>query len=234
LADALLGVVSNPDEPEELRARAAVSFGAALEQADLEELETGEFGDFAEVPITLGTFRRIQRELHRIYQDESVPKIVRRRILEGSVRAPADWHADAIRRAYSSGDREWMLTAVFAMRYVRGFDAQILEALKSSDSDIRCEAVSAAGNWELSAASPAVLALVNDGATPKPLLLAAIDAIASIRPKDARDNLGQLKKSGDEEIAEAADEAIALAAAAGDDEGDWDDDDEEDPGPWLN
>ena len=42
--------------------------------------------------------------------DSSIPKQVRRRILEASVRAPEDWHQNAIRAAYSSGDKDWMLT----------------------------------------------------------------------------------------------------------------------------
>jgi hypothetical protein len=49
---------------------------------------------------------------------------VRRRVLEASVRAPQDWHQEAIREAYSSGDESWRLTAVFCMRFVRGFKDQ--------------------------------------------------------------------------------------------------------------
>ena len=56
------------------------------------------------------------------------------------------------RAAYSSDDEDWKLTAVFAMRSVRGFDGQILEALESENEDIHYEAVCAAGNWELEAA----------------------------------------------------------------------------------
>jgi hypothetical protein len=54
--------------------------------------------------------------------DASVPTDVRRRILEASVRAPQDWHRDAIRAAYASDDDVWRLTAVFCMRSVRGFE----------------------------------------------------------------------------------------------------------------
>ena len=35
--------------------------------------------------------------------------------------------------AYSSEDKDWMLTAVFSMRWVRGFENQILELLKNPD-----------------------------------------------------------------------------------------------------
>ena len=58
-----------------------------------------------------------------------VPKELRRRILEASVRAFEPWHPDAIRTAYASSDQEWVLTAVFAMAHIKGFDEQILESL---------------------------------------------------------------------------------------------------------
>jgi hypothetical protein len=224
LAEALLGIVGDAGLPEELRATAAISLGPVLEHAD-----TSEFDDYDDVAVSEQTFHRIQLTLRKIYLDESVPVLVRRRILEASVRAAEDWHRDAISHAYSIGDRDWMLTAVFAMERVRGFDDQILEALKSSDPEIHYEAVSAAGNWEMAAAWEHVAGLVHDAATPKPLLLAAIVAVASIRPGEAREMLDDLTGSDDEEIAEAAEEAILMASAGGDSE-----DEEEDEDDWIN
>src|ERR1035438_10116879 len=180
LVAALLAIVRDAGEPEQLRARAAISFGSALEQANIDGFE-----DPDEVPITEGMFRNIQDSLQKLYVDNSTPSEVRRRVLEASVRAPQAWHRDAIAHAYASGDKEWMLTAVFSMRWVRGFDKQILEALKSDDPEIHYQAVNAAGNWELDAAWPDIVELVNDAHTPKPLLLAAIGALASIRPAEA-------------------------------------------------
>jgi hypothetical protein len=226
LADALLAIVRNAGEPEQLRAKAAISFGPALEQAYI-----GEFEDPDEVPITERTFRNIQDSLRELYLDNSTPKEVRRRILEASVRAPETWHQDAIAQAYSSGDKKWMLTAVFAMRWVRGFDNQILEALNSAAPLIHYEAVNAAGNWELDAAWPHVVDLLNDPDTPKPLLLAAIGAAGSIRPAEAGMILVDLADSDDEDIAEAADEAMMMAEGASDVE-DLEED-EDDPG-WVN
>ena len=67
-----------------------------------------------------------------------MPNTCRRRcgggVLEASVRAPQDW-----RQECDSGRRtpapivSWRLTAVFCMRFVRGFNDQILEALGSDD-----------------------------------------------------------------------------------------------------
>ena len=224
LADALMAIVGSAHEPERLRARAAISLGPVLEYADTEGFE-----DPDDVPITERTFRNIQDVLHKLYLDDNIPKEVRRRILEASVRAPENWHQNAIRSAYSSGDKDWMLTAVFSMRWVRGFGDQILEALKSADSDIHCEAVNAAGDWELDAAWPHIVALLNDGGTPKPLLLACITAAASIRPKEAGKTLVDLAASDDEEIAEAADDVMAMIEAASEDA-----DDEENANEWIN
>jgi len=226
LADSLTAIVRSPDEPQGLRATAAIAFGAVLEQA-----YTFEFDDPDDVPITERTFHNIQDSLRKLYSDNTLPKEVRRRILEASVRAPESWHPNAIEAAYSSGDKDWVLTAVFAMRWVRGFDDQILEALKSTDPEIHYEAVRAAGNWGLAGAWSHIVALVQDAGTPKPLLVAAIGGVASIRPAEARTILADLADSDDEEIAEAADEAISMADAAPDED---DDEEEEVEGEWLN
>jgi hypothetical protein len=228
LAEDLMAVLRNPGETDQIRAKSAISFGAALEQGYV-----FEFDDPEDVPISEEAFEKIQDLLHALYFDDKVPKLVKRRILEASVRAPQDWHPDAIQAAYASGDREWVLTAVFAMRWVPGFDDQILEALKTKDSEIHYEAVKAAGAKGVSAAWPHVTALVNNAATPKPLLIAAIAAAGNIRPKEAGQVLLDLAESEDEDIADAADEAISLAQSTPDDEeAEVEDEDGEDE--WLN
>jgi hypothetical protein len=219
LVDALLSILRSGVELEELRCQAVISLGPALEHADTEGFE-----DPGDVPITEQTFHMIQESLHKLTMDASVPKNVRRRILEASVRAPQDWHRDAVRAAYSSDDGDWKLTAVFSMRFVRGFNEQILEALESANPDVHYEAICAAGNWEVDAAWAHITALATSKETEKPLLLAAIDAVASIRPGEAGAILVDLTGSDDEDIAEAADEAIAMAGAVSEVEYDDDDD----------
>ena len=146
---------------------------------------------------------------------------------EAPVRAPQTWHQDAIRHAYSTGDKERMLTAVFSMRWVRSFDDQILLALKSGDPEIQYEAVNTAGNWELDAAWSLIVELLNGADSPNPLLLAAIGAVGSVRLAEAREILVDLADSDDEEIAETIDEAMAAAKVPTDNE-----DNEEDE--WVN
>ena len=155
--------------------------------------------------------------------DTRVPHEVRRRILEASVRAPQKWHQNAIREAYSSGDESWRLTAVFCMRFVRGFNDQIFEALGDETQEIHYQAVRAAGKWEMDAAWSHIAGLVTTEETDKPLLLAAIEGAAGIRPQDSAQILIDLTKSNDEDIVEAAHEAMAMAEVFFDVE---DDDDE--------
>ncbi|HWA71857.1 MAG TPA: HEAT repeat domain-containing protein [Polyangiaceae bacterium] len=215
LADALLAQLERSASSVALRSQAALSLGPILEHAHMEG-----FDDPDEVPVSERTLRDAQVRLQAVYRDRGAPTLVRRRVLEASVRAPQDWHIEAIRGAYGSDDPTWQLTAVFCMRFVRGFAEQILDALESQNNDVRGEALLAAGNWELDAAWPRVLALVTSESTEKPLRLAAIEALASIRPQKAARVLSELTDSDDEDISEAVFEAIALAegAAADDDD----------------
>ena len=225
LARALLSLVGDATASEPLRCRAALSLGPVLEQMDLDS-DDDLLGFDEEVlggrPISEHTFHRIQDTLRVLYLEDDVPPEVRRHILEALVRAPADWHRDAIRAAYSREERDWRLTAVFAMHYVRGFGDEIVAALDDPDAEIRRAAVSAAGNWEVDAAWPHVSALLAAQDTDKALLLVAIEAGAYIRPQEAESLLLELSDSGDAEIAAAAGEAMMMAAAAVEDELDED------------
>ena len=58
-----------------------------------------------------------------------------------------------------------------------------------------------------------VAALVAAGKTDKPLLLAAIDAIVSIRPEEAPEVLADLMDSDDEDITDAVYEALTMEDA---------------------
>ena len=205
LAGELLAIVYEDKNSDSLRGRAAISLGPALEYAFIDGFE-----DPDDVPISENRFREIQESLYKLYFDANTPEEVRRRVLEASVRAPQDWHQSAIQEAYSSDDKSWRLTAVFCMRFVRGFNEQIVVALNSEIPEIQYEAVCAAGNWEVDAAWSHIAALINSKDTEKYLLMAAIEAVASIRPQEAAQILIDLTQSEDEDIAEAASEAIEM------------------------
>ena len=177
VAHVLLATVEDSGAHDALRAKAAISLGPILEQADVDG-----FDDPDMVPISQKTSREIQRTLHKVYADPAVPKLVRRRALEAAVRAPQEWQKAALRSAWASNDEEWKVTAVFAMAHVRGFEEEILEALHSPNEDIHYHAVAAAGDMEIDAAWRHIVSLLTPGTTDKALLLAAIEAAATIRP----------------------------------------------------
>jgi HEAT repeat protein len=230
LANVLLAVLRNNEEPEELRATAAIAFGPVLEMAFVEfDEELGEFDDPEALPISVGQFRTIQEALGRAYSDTATPKLVRRRALEASIRAPEPWHQDAVGEAYASGDPEWMLTAVFAMAGVPGFENETLEALNSNDPEIHFQAVITAGEKELDAAWPHIFSLAQDDDTEKDLRIAAIGAIGGIRPAEAEELLSELSSSGDEDIAAAADDALSMIGDPDDYLADEDEEEEERP-----
>jgi len=168
-------------------------------------------------------FRKIQEALQKLYMDARVPKFVRRRILETSVRAPENWHKNAVRAAYRSDEEDWKLTAVFCMQFVRGFEKEILESLESENPDIHYEAVCAAGTWEIDAAFSHLAALIMSGDTDKDMLLAAIESAAFIRPHEASEIIAPLLEDDDEDVVDAVYEALAMAGEL--DENDEDDDD---------
>jgi len=223
LAQALLEVVKNAHASEAVRSEAAISLGPVLEEADTEG-----FGDFGEPPIEEKTFVKIQESFRAVHEDTGAPPLVRRRVLEASVRAPQDWHAGAVRSALERGDPEWKLTAVFSMRWVRGFDREILEALESDNPPLQRPAVEAAGTWGIDAAWPHVAALCASKETDKDLLISAIYALAEIRAQEAEAILVALADSPDEDISDAANDAMSMAEALGGGLKDDDDVDDED------
>lgn len=214
------------NDPIEEWARPIIAHGPRPEFKMEQVLPGGDPEDPFSDPIMEQTFRSIQETFSRLYADADVPKEVRRSILEASVRAPQDWHENAVREAYSDQSEAWKLTAVFCMRFLRGFEAEILESLESSNPHIRYEAVCAAGNWEVAGAWPYIEKLLASKNTEKPLLLAAIEAVAGIRPEEAEVVLGEFIGSDDEDIVDAAYEAMAMAGVEW--EEDYDEEEDED------
>lgn len=206
VAEALLNIVEDSSEDPSLRGTAAVALGSALEYADVEGFEDPE-----EDPISEATFQRIQQKFYELYHDPRTPTEVRRSVLEGSVRAPQEWHREAVASAYASKDDNWKLTAVFAMRWIQGFDREILEALKSRDPDIFYQAVCAAGAWGIPEAAPVLEEILDSDEIDEDLLFATIEAVATVMPERAPDVLEPLKHSDDPDVVDAVDEALAMA-----------------------
>jgi HEAT repeat protein len=224
MAHRLLSIVKDTSESEELRSTAAVSFGAGLEYAEMMDFDDyGGEGDL----LTEEVFNEIQETFRILYYDADTPKIVRRRILEGSVRGSAEWHKEAVREAYSLDDTEWHITAVFCMGYVRGFEDKIMESLESENPEVLYEAVQSAGHWGIKDAWPYIKELLLKEDIDKWLLIAAIEAAATVNPEESVEFLTDLENSEDEDIADAAEDALLNAGMLVDDFDDNDFDDDE-------
>lgn len=206
MAENLLAIVEDVNENELLRAQAAVSFGAGFEYADMMDFDdfSGEDDMFSE-----DVFNKAQEALHKLYKDKNTPKIVKRRILEGTVRGPRPWHDRAVRSAFAIDDLEWKITAVFCMGYLKGFEVEILEALETNEHDLFYEAVMSAGRCEVKDAWPFIKDILYDRNIDKWLLIAAIEAAARINPEESLDILMEYENSEDEDIAAAAEDALA-------------------------
>lgn len=233
IARALIEIVSSDREPSEIRRAAAISFGPALEEADL-ECDLGEIDDELGPAVSPAVFEEVRQRLHRLFLDGSVSKDVRRGILEASVRASEEWHEAAIRQAFESGDRDWLLTGTFCAQFVRGFDREILNALDSDDEDIEREAVRAAGTWGLQRAWRHLASILQQGAD-RELLLAAIEAAPAIDAERAPMLLVELADSPnwaeDEDVQDAIYEALAMCDGLDALEDEDEDGEDEDEGP---
>jgi hypothetical protein len=220
IALTLLAIVESGNESTEMRVQAAISLGPGLEMSDMMDFDL-----YDENQLSEDIFLKIKQTLHHLYDTEDLPKELRRRILEASIRASEKWHREAVRTAYDTGDEEWRLTAVFCMSYLRGFDKEVMEAFDSENSYIQYHAICAAGNHELEQAWPHIAALLTDKGTEKSLVLAAIDASVAIQPEKMHGVVGPLLSSEDEDISEAAFEAMEMAEGLlGMDDFDIDDD----------
>jgi hypothetical protein len=230
VARAFLDVVSSGAD-ERVRADVLIGLGPIIDEAGI---DYGDDDDELLLDPELGPavsremFDTIVREVRGVYEDESQPKLVRRRALEVLVRDPQPWLSSEIRRHFASDDPEWKRTAVFAMGYVTGFEKEIVAVVNAEQGQLLIEGVKAAGHMEVAGAAKRLRDLVNAKGTERDLRLYAIEALPHVDP-DSFDILDRLTRSNDEEVAEAAEaalEELSLAESM-DDEG-WDDEEDDD------
>jgi hypothetical protein len=218
----LADIASDRGESIEMRGKAALAIGPALELAAL--------GNWDEegASVSEKAFNKIRKQIKVIFEDGTEDSELRRCVFEALVRAPEDWHKDAIREAYENPDDGWQRSAVFAMRFVSGFKDEILESLESEDEEVLFNAICAAAERQVRDAWPYVEELLGDEGTAREILLAAIDATPFLAPSadTASEALDHLLLSDDQDIVDAAMEAINASAEEGDDE-EWDEDEED-------
>jgi hypothetical protein len=205
---ALLLAMVTADPLEAVRGAAAIALGPALEEANEVGFDDELDHAFDRRALSEARVAEIQRALRTVHQDPRQPELVRRMCLEASVRAPQDWHADAVRSAYARPDKPWKMTALFCMGRVDGFEPDILAALDGSDVDLVVEAVRAAGQLELGAAGPRVLDLAASGASDVRARYAAVEALATIETEGCDELLVSLTEAPDDVLAQLAFESL--------------------------
>ncbi len=113
------------------------------------------------------------------------------------------------------------------MRFVRGFADQILESLESNNPEVQYQAVCASGDWVLEAAWPYITDIFKSAEIDKDLIFAGIDAVVNLRPEEASYVFGHLIDSDDQDIVDAAFEALSMAEAIMEDDGEFGEDDDD-------
>ncbi len=216
LVTLLLGVLGDGGEPADLRGMCAIALGPILEYSSSVGFDEDSYDA---PPIGEQSYDAILDELYSRFVDGDEEQEVRRRCLEASVRVPQDWHRGAVTAVHASEDDAWLLTAVFCMQYVGGFDDEIIAALDHDDIEIRVEAIRAAGAWALDAAWDKITPLFQAEEVDKEVLMAAIDAAVAIRRDEAGPLLVHLTDIEDDDVVEAVHDALTLT-----EEADWDED----------
>ena len=231
LAEELLGILTDPQEPAELRAGAAIALGPALEEADME----GPEPDPEYLSVSPALMRRATLVLREIHDDPEAPKLVRRRALEGAVRWPEPWQIRAVREAFRSADREWKITAVFCMQILTGFKEEVREVLDTDDPVLLKETILAAGTQEVEEAWPLLEDVVSRAVHGPPrfpdlpdhereILFAVIETAPLIRPEETQELLDELVELDDPDVHSAVEENLEIAGFLLEE---WEEDEEE-------
>lgn len=194
------------DPDLDVRAAAALSLGRFI-----------LLGEFDQIDESVA--QRIEDALLTVYRDDGQDAWVRRRVLEALANSSNDNLPDMIQEAYEDDDDTLRIGAVFAMG--RSADPRwisyVLDELGSSDSAMLYEATRASGELEIDEAVPDLIKLLADEDVE--IRDAAVWALGRIGGREARRALQACCDSNDEDLQEAAEEALAeLDFMAGDDQ----------------
>jgi HEAT repeat protein len=163
-------------------------------------------GELDEIPAAVLT--RVEDFLLKVCNSQD-DKVVRQRALESLGFSSREEVPALIRKAYQSDDDEWTASALFAMgrSYNKIWRPDVMASLEDDRTAIRAEAITAAGELEISEALPTILESLLDPDTA--VREASIWAVSQIGGEDVRDTLERLfEEVEDEEEAELIEEAL--------------------------
>ncbi len=135
--------------------------------------------------------------------------LVRRRALEALGFSSRKEVPGLIEQAYASPDKDWLITALFAMGRSANsrWKPQVMKMLTHNDPLVRAEAASSAGELEITAAVPVLLELLED--SDLDVRMASVWALSQVggpRVRRALENL--LENTDDDEEANQIDNAL--------------------------
>lgn len=183
------------DPDTEVRAAAASALGYYVYLGELEELD----------PLKKD---EVEACLLKIVRGNHAD-LIRRRALEALGYTSLDSVPPLIQQAYSSENRDWKASALFAMGRSASeiWLPQVLESLDSLLPQIRSEAARAAGELDAHTAVPRLLDLLDD--PDEDVITAAIWSLSQLGGEGVGDALVKLlKRTEDEELIEWIDSAL--------------------------
>lgn len=182
------------------------------EDAAVRVAASGSLGKFAMLAelgnLSQGDADRVESALITAFDREGEQLDVRCRVLEAISPLAKPDVEEMIRQAYRSDHLEFQVSAVFAMgrNCNPGWLPVLLKELRSSQPQLRYEAVRACAELEAEEAVPHLVELMED--SDAEVRLSAIEALGVIGGEGAKEALEQRLESETESVREAAKEAL--------------------------
>lgn len=194
-------LVADEELDPAIRGRAALALGPSLEHCAFGMWDE----EFHAPPLSRGTFADLKAQFRNLYFDASQPSLLRRRVLEASVRAPESWQTGAIRAAWMTDNTDWRKTAVVAMGWLDGWESELSDALQADDAGVVTEAIrSAERSNDVVGFGGHCLRHALDTKAPVSMRIVAIEALPSIRGPEVAEVLNTLAEEEDPRISESA------------------------------
>jgi len=151
---------------------------------------------------------RVEEALLTAFNKGNEQLNVRRRVLEAISPLTKPQVEEMIRQAYRSDSLEFQVSAVYAMgrNCNHGWLPVLLKELRSSDPQLRFEAVRACAELEAEEAVPHLIELTRD--SDAEVQISAIEALGRIGGGEAREGLQQCLDSSEDVIRQASQEAL--------------------------
>jgi len=151
---------------------------------------------------------KVCQALLGVVSDKNRTVEVRRRALEAAAPLNLPQVEKAIREAYQSHNRQFKISAIYAMgrNYNRSWLSILSRELSSADAEIRYEAVGACGELGEEAASPYLIELIGD--LDVDVQVAALQALGKIGGGGAKECLQKCLNNPSEVIRQVAEQAL--------------------------